>query len=214
MITESRVDQRSTCRYERNLWKHQENLSLSNSLDIVRANTRPRSRNWNNICGDNIRNPLRDISHELKLDIQLTSRRCTRVAVFFIPLDFIMNNRRGVSRRSGWFRKKSQKRRRTGADPVGRKIPVMLRMTLSWWYFNRRAPNNIFQQIPTCNLFHRAQRFSNHPRALSDKSQFTAPPSNGVKISEGRSTRDRASTGLIVSSCTPICGLMSKDGIS
>lgn len=91
MITESRVDQRSTCRYERNLWKHEENLSLSNSLDIVRANTRPRSRNWNNICGDNIRNPLRDISHELKLDIQLTSRRCTRVAVFFIPLDFIMN---------------------------------------------------------------------------------------------------------------------------
>lgn len=160
MITESRVDQRSTCRYERNLWKHEENLSLSNSLDIVRANTRPRSRNWNNICGDNIRNPLRDISHELKLDIQLTSRRCTRVAVFFIPLDFIMNDRRGVSRRSGWFRKKSQKRRRTGADPVGRKIPVMLRMTLSWWYyFNRRAPNNIFRfQRAICFTVRNASR--------------------------------------------------------
>lgn len=131
-------DHRITCRstlhvsLRKKLMKTlRKSLSLSNSLDIVRANTRPRSRNWNNICGDNIRNPLRDISHELKLDIQLTSRRCTRVAVFFIPLDFIMNDRRGVSRRSGWFRKKSQKRRRTGADPVARKIPVMLRMTLS-----------------------------------------------------------------------------------
>lgn len=37
-------------------------LSLQLSLDIIRANTRPRSRNWNNICGDNILLFLRDIS--------------------------------------------------------------------------------------------------------------------------------------------------------
>lgn len=159
MITESRVDQRSTCRYERNLWKHQENLSLSNSLDIVRANTRPRSRNWNNICGDNIRNPLRYLSRVEVGYITKVSPLHARRSVF-IPLDFIMNDRRGVSRRSGWFRKKSQKRRRTGADPVGRKIPVMLRMTLSWWYyFNRRAPNNIFRfQRAICFTVRNASR--------------------------------------------------------
>lgn len=104
--------------------------------------------------------------------------------------------------------KKSQKHRRRERIPSLVKSPWRFEWRFSWClllrstqYLTTFSDSSVQSVSP--------QRSSNHPRALSDKSQFTPPPP-GLKISKGRSARDTASTGLIVSSCTPICGLMSE----
>ena len=104
--------------------------------------------------------------------------------------------------------KKESKAPTTGTNPVARKISMTLRMTFFMTVLLRSTQYlTIFSDSSVQSVS--PQRSSNHPRALSDKSQFTPPPP-GLKISKGRSARDTASTGLIVSSYTPICGLMSE----